>query len=174
MRPAHLNQKRLDDALTLFKSRKGEMNLFVVRDIATRQEGGVEMVMNELSKHYKILHSQRISWKFRWFKAHTIRGGKWKRGGKPKIAVIVFDPEPIEIVNENDASHTHPFVFNARQFFKPEFREAFSRRFKINPKLNPLHSADNEFEALEHLPFLFSGDEVKQIESLCQNEREKL
>lgn len=174
MRPEHIDKQIFQDSLNLFHSRNGELNLFVIRHIATQHKGGVEMLLAELAKHYTIIAIKNVSWRFRWFKAHTIRGGKWKRGGKPALAVIVFDPQPIDITSEADASETHPFVFNARQFFKPKLRAAFAEKFSVKPKLNPLHSADNEYEALEHMQHLFSQKEMAQIEALCKQEREAL
>ena len=174
MIPAHLDETKIKTMKQMYESNKGEMNLFVIRDIAAKQKDGLDMVLQELSEHYKILFTKAVPWHFRWFKAHKMRGGKWKRGGKPALSVIVFDPAPITVNSASDDTLTHPLVFNARQFFKPAFREKFSATYKTKPKLNPLHSTDNEYEAQEHLPLLFSSEDIKKIYALCKSERCKL
>ncbi|MBI3419369.1 MAG: hypothetical protein HY053_04465, partial [Proteobacteria bacterium] len=57
----------------------------------------------------------------------------------------------------------HPFVFNARQFFKPKLREWFTAATGTKASANPLHSTDNEAEAIGHLPLFFTEEEQQEI-----------
>ena len=90
-----------------------------------------------------------------------MRGGKWRRGGYPCIAVVVFDPAPV-LATEKDKK-VHPFVLNTRQFVKPKWREWFTKTTGSKPSANPVHSTDNEAEAIGHLPLFFSPSEQEEI-----------
>ncbi|MBI3420406.1 MAG: hypothetical protein HY053_09760, partial [Proteobacteria bacterium] len=72
----------------------GEMNLFVIRAIAMKK-GVQEHLLQELRKHYTVLAVKPIPWLTRLSKRGHMRGGKWKRGGHPHLAVVVFDPAPL-------------------------------------------------------------------------------
>ncbi|NOX09516.1 MAG: hypothetical protein GXP22_08535 [Gammaproteobacteria bacterium] len=138
----------------------GEMNLYVIRKVAVKKNWTQTMI-DELSTHYRILKIKEIPWHVRLTKSRKMRGGKWKRGGRPYIAVVVFDPDPVETSDEEHK--VHPFVFNAKQFIKPAIRERFSRETGTRPKDNPLHSTDNEAEAVGHFPLFFSSTEQDNI-----------
>jgi hypothetical protein len=90
-----------------------------------------------------------------------LRGGKWRRGGKPRIAVVVFDPFPQP---PSDAERSlQPFVFNRNQFIKTEWRAWFSRSTRARAEDNPIHSTDNEAEAIGHLPLFFDKREEQEV-----------
>ncbi len=173
MHSTELSPEELHALHTEFLNRKGEANLFVIRKIADKQDGGTDFILEGLKKHYKIITVKPVSWVFRFFKSGKMRGGKWKRGGKPMHAVVVFDPAPINRDKE-EMKDTHPQVFNARQFFKPELRQAFADKYGVKLKLNPIHSTDNEFEAWEHLDLLFDENEIEEINKKVAAEREAL
>ena len=90
-----------------------------------------------------------------------MRGGKWRRGGRPRMAVVVFDSVPTPSTEEERA--LHPFVFNRNQFVKVQWREWFSRNTPARDKDNPIHSTDNEAEALSHLWLFFTAPERAAI-----------
>lgn len=139
---------------------KGELNLFVIRAVAVKAKRE-QALLDELRKHYTILAVKPIPWLTRLKIRNEMRGGKWKRGGWPNIAVVVYDPHP-QPTTETDRK-VHPFVFNNRQFFKPALREWFTKEMGMSPKLNPLHSTDNEAEALGHLNLFFTPEEQAEI-----------
>ncbi|RKZ49218.1 MAG: hypothetical protein DRQ58_02610 [Gammaproteobacteria bacterium] len=155
----------------LYEHCPGEMNLFVIRNTAVTHDKHREIIYL-LKKHYKILSLKAISWSMRRKTAKNMRGGKWRRGGKPFIAVVVFDPEPESTSNED--REVHPFVFNNKQFFKRAYREKFTQSTTAGPNENPLHSTDNEAEAIAHLPLFFNADEQAQIFEKLAKERRRL
>lgn len=155
----------------LYEHCPGEMNLFVIRNTAVTH-GKHREIIYLLKKHYKILSLKAISWSVRRKMAKNMRGGKWRRGGKPYIAVVVFDPEPQPTSNEDRKAH--PFVFNSKQFFKRAYRENFTQSTTAGAKENPLHSTDNEAEAIAHLPLFFTDKEQEQIFAKLAKERSKL
>ena len=144
----------------LLDQRPGEMNLFVIREVARRQ-GRERALLECLGRHYELIAVSEVSWWTRFRRVRKMRGGKWRRGGKPRLAVVVFDRAPIPTSPEQH--HVHPFVFNARQFIKQELRESFVSECPVSPKANPIHSTDNEAEALGHLPLFFSANRQRQI-----------
>ena len=138
----------------------GELNLFVIRGVAVRH-GKSEALIERLRERYSIVSVKAIDWLTRLTRAKSMRGGKWRRGGRPHIAVVVFDPAPVAATP--DERKVHPFVFNRNQFIKVEWRDWFCRETTARAKDNPVHSTDNEAEALGHLPLFFSAEEREQI-----------
>lgn len=138
----------------------GEMNLFVIREVVARR-GLVEDVSRRIHEAYVVLAEKDISWLTHLRTGKQMRGGKWRRGGRPVKAMVVFDPEPVATTDEDRA--VHPFVFNARQFMKRDLRAWFAETTGLDPWHNPLHSTDNEAEALGHLALYFTPEEREAI-----------
>jgi hypothetical protein len=138
----------------------GELNLFVIRRVAVSKGVHTELI-EALRKQYDILAVKEISWLTHITKGRHMRGGKWRRGGRPCIAVAVFDRDPIASTAED--RKIHPFVFNARQFMKRELRDWFTKKTGAKPTANPIHSTDNEAEAIGHLPLFFTAQEQEEI-----------
>ncbi len=140
----------------------GEMNLFVIREIALKK-GLVEAMADRIRGQYEVIAETDIPWLVRWRTRKGMRGGKWRRGGFPVRAMVVFDPSPIPTTG--DERKVHPFVFNGRQFMKRGLRDWFAQTTGLDPWHNPLHSTDNEAEAMGHLPLFFSPAEIEVIEA---------
>ena len=138
----------------------GELNLFVIREVAIRH-GKSKALIERLRERYRIISIKTIDWWARLTRVGRMRGGKWRRGGRPHIAVVVFDSAPV--LTTADERKAHPFVFNRNQFVKLEWRDWFYRETRARTKDNPIHSTDNEAEALGHLPLFFSTEEREQI-----------
>jgi hypothetical protein len=138
----------------------GELNMFVIRKVAVQTQAQSALI-EALASQYKILCVKDIPWYTRLTRSRKMRGGKWKRGGKPYIAVVVFDSHP-EQPHEADRQ-VHPFVFNKRQFIKRELRTWFAEATGTRIKDNPLHSTDNEAEAVGHFPLFFTHEEQRKI-----------
>ncbi len=138
----------------------GEMNLFVIRKIALKK-GLVDAMAERIREHYEVIAETDIPWTTRMKTSKRMRGGKWRRGGHPVRAMVVFDPSPIP--TSEDERKVHPFVFNGRQFMKRSLRDWFAETTGLDPWHNPLHSTDNEAEAMGHLPLFFSPAECDAI-----------
>jgi len=144
----------------LFREFSGEMNMFVIRGVAVKT-GTHAALINMLRAHYKTILVKDIPFFTRITESGKMRGGKWRRGGRPHIVVLVFDPHPQE-TSEEDRS-VHGYVFNSRQFVKRGFREWFTKTTGRKASANPLHSTDNEAEAVGHFPMFFSPHEQEDI-----------
>ncbi|MEH6475702.1 MAG: hypothetical protein V7727_08420 [Sneathiella sp.] len=149
----------------------GEFNFFVIRKTA-KKYGREDEIVKVLAQHYEVMKIQKLGFMDQNIKARKMRGNKWRNGGPPVLAVLLFDPEPG--VTTADDRKIHPFVFNNRQFFKRDYREHFLKSTSAHRKANPLHSTDNEAEAIGHLPMFFDDEEVTQILSNIDKRREKL
>jgi hypothetical protein len=140
---------------------RGEMNFFVLRAKAVRR-GFRQAMLDELAKHYTILAVKDIPWLTRLARARQMRGNKWRWGGWPVTAVVVFDPSPLWRTAD-ECAQLHPLVFNSRQFIKRDLRDRIVREGRLYHKDNALHSTDNEAEAVGHLPLFFSPEEEEAI-----------
>jgi len=138
----------------------GEMNLFVIRQIAAKK-GLVEAMAARIAEHYEILAQADIPWLTRLKTAKGMRGGKWRRGGHPVRAMVVYDPAPIP--TSEAERKVHPYVFNGRQFMKRGLRDWFAETTGLDTWHNPLHSTDNEAEAMGHLNLFFTPEERQAI-----------
>jgi len=154
------NHRKVVTHARIADRRAGEMNLFVIRKIAVRKKKHT-VLLEKLKDQYRVIASKPITWSRRITTRKKMRGGKWRRGGHPYIAVVVFDPSPIPSTAEQRA--IHPFVFNARQFIKQQWRDWFVAETKTKASANPIHSTDNEAEAIGHLPLFFDADEQRRI-----------
>lgn len=144
----------------LMNQTHGELNLFVIRGVAVKFKQA-DALLEQLSRQYQIIATRTVPWHQRLMRMRHMRGGKWKRGGKPHLAVVVFDPNPM--ATSEAERHVHPFVFNARQFIKRDWRMWFSGATGARPQDNPIHSTDNEAEAIGHLPLFFDDGEQQHI-----------
>jgi hypothetical protein len=162
---AFLQHDFRNDCKSLFRAtvcaeQPGEMNLFVIRTVAARKNVQ-EHLLDMMREHYQVITVKKIPWYTRILTGSKMRGGKWRRGGYPCIAAVVFDPHPTPSTNED--KKVHPFVLNNRQFIKREWREWFTKTTGSKPSANPIHSTDNEAEAIGHLPLFFSVVEQEEI-----------
>ncbi len=139
---------------------KGELNLFVIRSSAV-ETGTHEHLIRFLREHYQTIVVKDIPLMARLTQSGKMRGGKWRRGGRPAVAVVVFDPKPTPTTAED--RKIHPFVFNSRQFVKRGWRDWFTEKTGLKASTNPIHSTDNEAEAIAHLPLFFSTHEQEDI-----------
>lgn len=152
--------------------KKGELNLFVIRKTAVKKKQQDAMMEAIRAAGYDVLAVKDIPWRQHVTKSRKMRGGKWRRGGRPMIAVVVFDRAPV-LSNAEDRK-THPHVFNKRQYFKQVLRVKFTGETGADPKSNPIHSTDNEAEAIGHFPMFFTDAEQRDIFAKAEKIREAL
>lgn len=159
-------------ALLLAQENPGELNLFVLRAKAVRR-GFRQAMLDEIAKHYTVLAVRDIPWLTRLTKARYMRGNKWRWGGWPVVAVVVFDPSPLWRT-EAECAKEHPLVFNSRQFFKRELRDRVVQEGRLYHKDNALHSTDNEAEAVGHLDLFFPQVEERALVARTEAMRAEL
>jgi hypothetical protein len=87
--------------------------------------------------------------------ARTLRGGNWGAGpwplsgGPPVAAIVVFDPQPLELTRRE--RRKYPFVASQRILCKERLREQFNRGYPDSEQCNAIHSSDNGREAYDYL-----------------------
>lgn len=150
----------------------GEMNMIVLRKKAVRK-GFKDLLLNEISKHYEIVTIKDIPLLTRFKKSKYLRGNKWRFGGRPVIAVVIFDKSP-KWRPIQERKQQHFMVFNRTQFFKRELREQIIKSGNLYHKDNALHTTDNESEAIAHLDLFFSPEEQQEIFTRVHQLREKM
>jgi len=156
---------------SLMHAYPGELNFFVIRRIAVKTKLHRHLIQ-ALQQRYHIITEKELPWKMRWWNSRHMRGGKWKRGGKPYIALVVFDSQPVPALPAD--RQIHPFVFNSNQFIKRDLRDWFVATAKVKASANALHSTDNEAEAVGHFPLFFDAAEQSQIFTAVAHQRAAL
>ncbi len=159
-------------ALLAAMANPGELNLFVLRAKAVRR-GFRQAMLDEIAKHYTLIAVRDIPWLTRLTKAKYMRGNKWRWGGWPVVAVVVFDPAP-QWRTADECDQEHPLVFNRRQFFKRELRDRIISAGRLYHKDNALHSTDNEAEAVGHLDLFFTPAEEAALYARAEELRAPL
>ncbi len=155
----------------LMAQQKGEFNSFVIRKTA-KTHGKVDEIVSVIKQNYEVMLTKDLGLWDQKVSARKMRGNKWRNGGPPIKVVLVFDPDP-QSTSEEDRK-VHPFVLNNRQFFKRAYREQFLKTTKAHRKANPIHSTDNEAEAIGHLPLFFSDEETKRILEQISDRRHRM
>lgn len=159
-------------ALLLARELPGEVNMFMLRAKVIRH-GFRELLMGEIRCHYTIWAVKEIPHITRMTKSRYMRGNKWRWGGWPAVAVVVFDPAPLWRGKQIHDT-PHPLVFNERQFFKRELRERIVAQGKLYHKINALHSTDNEAEAIGHYDLFFTPQEQAALYAAAEKARATL
>lgn len=154
------HQRRSYTYMYLQNESLGEMNLFVIRTSAINNKY-FKKILKEIRSRFLILKVKKIDFLTRFITRKKMRGGKWRWGGYPCIAVVVFDRNPIPTTIED--MNVHPMVLNKNQFFKRNLREEFTNNYNVHKKANPIHSTDNESEAIGHLDLYFDNKEIESI-----------
>lgn len=168
---AFKNEKKSFFQAWMMDQLPGEFNSFVIRKTAKRY-GKTEEIVDTLKQHYEIMGIKDLGFWDQKISARQMRGNKWRNGGPPVQVVLVFDPKPC-LTNDEDRK-IHPFVFNNRQFFKRQYRENYLKTTGAHRKANPIHSTDNEAEAIGHLPLFFDEQEVEEILTTLDERRASL
>lgn len=147
----------------------GEMNLYFIRK-TTVKNGRTEQFLNHLREHFEIVYQKNVPFWTRLLKMKHIRGNKWRRGGKPYIAVVVYDHNPTPLSEEEKTNQPH--VLNRNQFNKQQWRLDFVENNPVKKSANPIHSTDNEAEAVGHFPLLFDASEQAKVFSRLKEIRD--
>lgn len=87
--------------------------------------------------------------------AQNLRGGNWGQGpwpvsgGSPSAMLIVYDyhPKPLKA----NAKKKYPHVSNEHYLLKEKLRKEINLNLRKEEQTNPIHSSDDEIEALEYI-----------------------
>lgn len=146
----------------------GEVCVFIVREKG--EEEGISDYLIKLlhGKQMEILRSVLLNGNKKEYCTKYIRGGNWNKGdgepvsgGPPARIIIAFDYHPKPLTAEQSREQT--WVTNAHVLeAKMECRRIVKQLHFITKLYNPVHTADNEVEALEYIKIAFP-EEYEQI-----------
>lgn len=87
--------------------------------------------------------------------AKKLRGGNWGRGpfptsgGVPAVLLVFYDYHPTQL--DAKLKNKYPYVSNPLYLLKEDLRAEINSVLAPDEKVNPIHSSDDEIEALEYI-----------------------
>jgi hypothetical protein len=145
--------------------RGGELCLFVVREAAIENlevDSIKETICYEF--HMEILYERALTSGEKGFLCNHMRGANWGKGpyantgGAPEYIIIAFDYHPTPMPEKSKDSY--PFFTNYRLLkCKSKARASINSKKLFWKQYNPLHTTDNETEALAYIKRLLASDE---------------
>ena len=135
--------------------KNGELMVFVIRDWAA-ENGLSDFIVDWFDKaglnpvkKIELTAEQKIK------ATQNLRGGNWGNGpwpvsgGSPAEILVVYDyhPKPLEA----EKRKKYPHVSNANYMLKEELRKEINAKLPAEKRTNPIHSSDDEIEALDYL-----------------------
>ncbi|WP_422123838.1 hypothetical protein DHX103_03235 [Planococcus sp. X10-3] len=135
--------------------KSGELMVFIIREWAV-EHGLSEFILNYLEKAGLNQVAQvEFTAEQQKIAAQNLRGGNWGKGpwpvsgGNPAILLIMYDynPKPIS----KNYRKKYPHVTNEHYLLKEELRREINSSLPLNERSNPIHSSDDEIEALDYI-----------------------
>ncbi|KPP96507.1 MAG: FkbM family methyltransferase [Bacteroidetes bacterium HLUCCA01] len=134
----------------------GELAVFVIREWATANGWEGSIIKHLISRGFDIKRIIKLNKSQQEASSKSLRGGNWNKGpwpvsgGKPSVLVVAYDYTPI--FSSKKLRKYHPFLSNARVFgIKQEIREAINKKLPKDKRLNPIHTTDDEVEAMDYV-----------------------
>lgn len=133
----------------------GEVMVFVIRDWAYKR-GLTGFIINWLEKSgLNLVKAVELNREQKRQASQKLRGGNWGQGpwpvggGDPAVLLVMYDYHP-KPLNEK-AKKKYPHVSNEHYLFKEEVRQEINSNLENAEKTNPIHSSDDEIEALDYI-----------------------
>lgn len=142
-------------------TRKGQLVLFIVRSWALRKEM-LSHFTREISMKFEILGVHVLRPDQIQVASMCARGGNWSRGlciiggGEPAALIVGFDYHPEAV--DGPTTSKFPFLSNKKLLSaKHSLRDQINKRRPFFLQTNPIHSCDDETEALDILRRIDAG-----------------
>ncbi|TAA72293.1 hypothetical protein [Planococcus salinarum] len=133
----------------------GELMVFIIREWAY-ERGLTGLIVGWFEKSgLNLVKSVELKPEQREKAAQNLRGGNWDKGpwpisgGKPAVMLVMYDYHPKAL--EGDKRKKYPHVSNEHYLFKEEIRLKINSSLPDMEKTNPIHSSDDEIEALDYI-----------------------
>lgn len=158
--------------------RGGELSLFVVRGAAIENHELYSIKATICYEFYmEILYEKALNSAEKDFLYNHMRGANWGRGpyansgGVPEYIIIAFDYHPTPIPEKYKDSY--PFFTNYRLLkCKSKARDFINGKKLFGQQYNPLHTTDNETEALAYIKKLLTSDDSSVLNALVSEMRD--
>ncbi|MFS2185661.1 AarF/UbiB family protein [Mucilaginibacter sp. Mucisp84] len=138
---------------------KSATTLFILRDAAARSEIHEQLLSLFRQKNIRVVNYRLLDRRQRNIAVGFIRGGKWDHlpgqlwGGEPYAAYVLTDEAPVE--PDLELRKTYPFLTNQNFLdLKLDARQLIENILGVD-RINCLHSADDNLEAIEYTLKLF-------------------
>ncbi len=138
---------------------KSATTLFILRDAAARTEIHEQLLSLFRQKNIQVVYYSPLDSRQRNTALRFIRGGKWDHlpgqlwGGEPYAAYVLTDESPVE--PDLELRKTYPFLTNQNFLdLKLDARQLIENILGVD-RINCLHSADDNMEAIEYTLKLF-------------------
>lgn len=135
--------------------KSGEVMVFVIRDWAYKR-GLTGFIINWLEKSgLNLVKAIELNREQKRQASQRLRGGNWGQGpwpvngGDPAVLLVMYDyhPKPLK----EKFKKKYPHVSNEHYLFKEEVRREINSNLEAEEKTNPIHSSDDEIEALDYI-----------------------
>lgn len=133
----------------------GEVMVFVIREWAYKR-GLTGFIINWLEKSgLNLVKAVELNREQKRQASQRLRGGNWGQGpwpvsgGEPAVLLVMYDYHP-KPLNEKFRKK-YPHVENEHYLFKEEVRREINSNLESEEKTNPIHSSDDEIEALDYI-----------------------
>lgn len=135
--------------------KEGELMVFVVREWAEEKQLTAQIIDWFERNGLCLIQSLKLDDEQKRNAAQNLRGGNWGQGpwpvsgGKPSTLLVMYDyhPKPLDAKMKKK----YPHVSNAHYLLKERLRAEINAAFTKDQQANPLHSADDEIEALDYI-----------------------
>ncbi|MCT8140153.1 hypothetical protein H1D32_22115 [Anaerobacillus sp. CMMVII] len=145
---------------------KSELSIYFIREWITNK-GYSNLIIDNLKKYgYEILLTKDLNDEVQDTATREIRGGNWNEGviyetgGKPVTMLVLLDLNVTPVPEERKKQY--PFVKNGNFFKKELIRRDINALLSKENMTNPVHSSDDELEAMEYIKLLIP-EEVEKI-----------
>lgn len=147
----------------------GELMVFVVREWAEERQL-TEYIIDWFERNgLCLIRAVKLDDEQKRNAAQNLRGGNWGQGpwpvsgGKPSTLLVMYDYHPKRL--DSKMKKKYPHVSNEHYLLKEQLRSEINGVLLKEQRANPLHSADDEIEALDYIAAVAPDlvDEVKNV-----------
>lgn len=135
--------------------KSGEVMAFVIREWAYKR-GLTGFIINWLEKSgLNLVKAVELNREQKRQASQRLRGGNWGQGpwpvsgGDPAVLLVMYDYHPKPLSEKFRKKYPH--VKNEHYLFKEEVRQEINSNLEAGEKTNPIHSSDDEIEALDYI-----------------------
>lgn len=135
--------------------KSGELMVFIIREWAV-EHGLSEFILNYFEKAglNKVAQVEYTP-EQKKLASQNLRGGNWGKGpwpvsgGIPAVLLVMYDYNPRPL--SKSYQKKYPYVTNEHYLLKEELRKAINSNLPLEKRSNPIHSSDDEIEALDYI-----------------------
>ena len=147
----------------------GELMVFVVREWAEERQLTPKVIDWFERNGLCLIRAITLDEEQKRNAAQSMRGGNWGQGpwavsgGKPSTLLIMYDYHPKPLTAKMKKKYPH--VSNEHYLLKEQLRSEINFSLSKEERANPLHSADDEIEALDYISAV-APDLIQEIQTM--------